>query len=88
MDVEVVCPDDYTGDIVGNLSSKRGRIETMEDVNSAKAIKAKVPLANMFGYSTIIRSLSQGRANYTMQFDHYEEMPKNISDEIIKKYAK
>jgi len=88
MDVEVVCPDDYTGDIIGNLNSKRGRIETMEDSHSAKAIKAKVPLANMFGYSTAIRSLSQGRANYTMQFDHYEEMPKNVSDEIIKKYTK
>jgi len=88
MDVEVVCPDDYTGDIIGNLNSKRGRIETMEDVGSAKAIKAKVPLANMFGYSTAIRSLSQGRANYTMQFSQYEETPKNVSDEIIKKYSK
>ena len=86
MDVEVVCPDDYTGDIIGNLNSKRGRIETMEDSHSMKIIKAKVPLANMFGYSTIIRSLSQGRANYTMQFDHYEEIPKNVADEIVKKY--
>jgi elongation factor G len=86
MDVEVVCPDDYTGDIIGNLNSKRGRIDIIDDSHSMKSIRAKVPLANMFGYSTIVRSLSQGRANYTMQFDHYEEMPKNISEEIVKKY--
>ena len=88
MDVEVVSPDEYTGDIIGNINSKRGRIETIEDSQSMKVIKAKVPLANMFGYSTTIRSLSQGRANFTMQFDHYEEMPRNIADEIIKKYTK
>jgi elongation factor G len=87
MDVEVVCPDDYTGDIIGNLNSKRGRIDIIDDSSSAKSIRAKVPLANMFGYSTVVRSLSQGRANYTMQFDHYEEMPKNVSEEIIKKYS-
>ncbi len=88
MAVEIVSPDEYTGDIIGNLNSKRGRIENMEDKNKVKIITAKVPLANMFGYSTTLRSLSQGRANYTMQFDHYEETPKNISDEIIKKYSK
>ena len=88
MSVEIVSPDEYTGDIIGNLNSKRGRIENMEDKNKVKIITAKVPLANMFGYSTTLRSLSQGRANYTMQFDHYEEAPKNISEEIIKKYSK
>jgi len=88
MAVEIVSPDDYTGDIIGNLNSKRGRVESMEDKNNIKIINAKVPLANMFGYSTTLRSLSQGRANYTMQFDHYEEAPKNISEEIIKKYSK
>ncbi|KYC51595.1 MAG: Elongation factor 2 [Candidatus Methanofastidiosum methylothiophilum] len=88
MAVEIVSPDEYTGDIIGNLNSKRGRIESMEDKNKVKIITAKVPLANMFGYSTVVRSLSQGRANYTMQFDHYEEAPKNIAEEIIKKYSK
>jgi len=88
MDVEVVSPDDYTGDIIGNINSKRGRIESMEDKRGEKTIRAKVPLANMFGYSTSLRSLSQGRANYTMQFDRYEEAPKNIAEEIIKKYSK
>jgi len=88
MAVEIVSPDEYTGDIIGNLNAKRGRIENMEDKNKIKIITAKVPLANMFGYSTTLRSMSQGRANYTMQFDHYEEAPKNISDEIIKKYSK
>ncbi|MCG8571119.1 MAG: elongation factor G [Spirochaetes bacterium] len=85
MDVEIVTPDDYTGDIIGNINSKRGRIDIMEDRGNAKGIKAKVPLSNMFGYSTTLRSLSQGRANYTMQFDHYEEAPKSIAEEIIKK---
>jgi len=88
MDIEVVSPDDYTGDIIGNINSKRGRIESMEDKRGEKTIKAKVPLANMFGYSTSLRSLSQGRANYTMQFDHYEETPKNVAEEIMKKYSK
>ena len=87
MDVEFVTPDDYTGDIIGNLNAKRGRIDSLEDKTSYKTIKAKVPLANMFGYSTSLRSMSQGRANYTMQFDCYEEMPRNIADEIIKKYS-
>ncbi len=87
MDVEVVTPDDYMGDIMGNVSSRRGRVEKMDDRAGSKIVKAKVPLANMFGYSTDLRSMSQGRANYTMQFDHYEEMPKNIAEEIVKKYS-
>jgi len=87
MDVEIVTPDDYTGDIMGNINSKRGRIDSLEDKTSVKIIKAKVPLANMFGYSTALRSMSQGRANYTMQFDCYEEVPKNIADEIIKNFS-
>lgn len=88
MAVEIVSPEEYTGDIIGNLNSKRGKIDNMEEKNKVKIINAKVPLANMFGYSTVLRSLSQGRANYTMQFDHYEEAPKNIAEEIIKKYSK
>ena len=85
MEVEIVTPEDYTGDVMGNMNSKRGRIESLDDKASYKIIKAKVPLANMFGYSTALRSMSQGRANYTMQFDCYEEVPKNIADEITKK---
>lgn len=85
MDVEVVTPEDYMGDIMGNVNAKRGRIESLEDKASYKIIKAKIPLASMFGYSTSLRSMSQGRANYTMQFDNYEEAPKSITEEIIKK---
>ena len=85
MAVEIVTPDDYAGDIIGNINSRRGRVENMEDKNKSKIITAKVPLANMFGYSTDLRSMSQGRANYSMQFDSYEEVPRNIADEIIKK---
>ena len=85
MAVEIVTPDDYAGDIIGNINSRRGRVENMEDKNKSKIINAKGPLANMFGYSTDLRSMSQGRANYSMQFDSYEEVPRNIADEIIKK---
>lgn len=85
MAVEIVTPDDYAGDIIGNINSRRGRVENMEDKNKSKIINAKVPLANMFGYSTDLRSMSQGRANYSMQFDSYEEVPRNIAEEIIKK---
>jgi elongation factor G len=87
MNVEVVTPEEYTGDIMGNVNSKRGRIELMEDKGAYKSVKAKIPLANMFGYSTSLRSMSQGRADYTMQFDCYEEVPRSIADEIIKKYG-
>jgi len=83
MEVEVVTPEDYMGDIVGDLNRRRGRILGMEDRNKAKVIEAEVPLSEMFGYSTNVRSMSQGRATYTMQFKHYEEVPKNIALEII-----
>lgn len=86
MDVEVVTPDDYTGDIIGDLNGKRGRIEALEDKTSYKLIRAKVPLGSMFGYSTALRSMSQGRANYTMQFDCYQEVPSSIAEGIIKKF--
>ncbi|MBP5448509.1 MAG: elongation factor G [Spirochaetales bacterium] len=88
MAVEIVSPDEYTGNIIGDINKKRGRVENQEDKKGIKTIDAKVPLANMFGYATQLRSLSQGRANYTMQFDHYEEAPRNVADEIIKKYSK
>ena len=83
MKVEVVTPEDYMGDIVGDLNRRRGRVLGMEDRGNAKVVNAMVPLAEMFGYATQLRSLSQGRANYTMMFDHYEEVPANIAKEII-----
>ncbi|MDX8376539.1 MAG: elongation factor G [Mariprofundales bacterium] len=83
MKVEVVTPEDYMGDLVGDLNRRRGRIQGMEDRSIAKVIDAEVPLAEMFGYATSLRSMSQGRANYTMQFKHYEEVPNNIAQEII-----
>ena len=83
MDVEVVTPSDYMGDIIGDLSSRRGKIGGMTDRGDAHVIGASVPLGEMFGYSTRLRSLSQGRAVYTMQFAHYEEVPKSKADEII-----
>lgn len=85
MAVEVVTPEDYMGDVMGDLNSRRGRIEGMSDQAAAKVIKAMVPLAQMFGYATDLRSATQGRAAYSMQFDHYEEVPKNIAQEIIEK---
>jgi elongation factor G len=84
-DVEVETPEEYMGDVMGNLSSRRGKIEGMEDRKNTKVIRAKVPLGEMFGYATDLRSQSQGRANYTMQFASYEPVPKNVADEIISK---
>jgi len=83
MKVEVVTPEDYMGDIIGNLSARRGRVQGMGDRGNAKVVEAEVPLAEMFGYATTVRSMSQGRATYTMQFDHYEEVPGNIAKEIV-----
>lgn len=85
MSVEVVTPDEYMGEVMGDLSSRRGRIEGMSQRNDAQVIKAQVPLSEMFGYATVLRSMSQGRAMYTMQFSHYDETPKNISESIIEK---
>ena len=84
MKVEVVTPDEYMGDVMGDLSSRRGRIEGMNVQGNAQVINAMVPLKQMCGYSTELRSITQGRATYTMQFDHYEEVPANIAEEIIK----
>jgi len=83
MDVEVVTPSDYMGDLIGDLSSRRGRVGGMTDRGDAQVIGASVPLGEMFGYSTTLRSLSQGRAVYTMQFSHYEEVPQSKADEIM-----
>ncbi|MEZ4415183.1 MAG: elongation factor G [Gemmatimonadota bacterium] len=83
MDVEVVTPSDYMGDIIGDLSSRRGKVGGMTDRGDARVIGASVPLGEMFGYSTTLRSMSQGRAVYTMQFSHYDEVPKSKAEEII-----
>ncbi|ADQ04231.1 translation elongation factor G [Caldicellulosiruptor owensensis OL] len=83
MKVEVVVPEEYMGDVMGDINSRRGRIEGMELRGNAQVIRAYVPLAEMFGYATDLRSKTQGRGTYTMQFDHYEEVPKNIADKIL-----
>jgi elongation factor G len=83
MDVEVVTPADYMGDIIGDLSARRGKVGGMTERAGARVIGASVPLGEMFGYSTTLRSLSQGRAVFTMQFAHYEEVPKSKADEIM-----
>ncbi|MBC1919915.1 elongation factor G [Listeria booriae] len=84
MNVEVIVPEDYLGDIMGNITSRRGRVDGMEARGNAQVVRAFVPLANMFGYATYLRSSTQGRGVYTMQFDHYEEVPKSVGEEIIK----
>ncbi|WP_099156799.1 elongation factor G [Virgibacillus ndiopensis] len=85
--VEIVIPEEYMGDIMGDVTSRRGRVEGMEARGPAQVIKAFVPLSEMFGYATALRSNTQGRGQFTMHFDHYEEVPKSISEEIIKKNA-
>ena len=88
MAVEVETPDDFMGNVVGDLNSRRGVIQGMEElVGGGKAVRAEVPLAEMFGYSTTLRSLSQGRATYSMEFKHYSEAPKQVSEAIISKYT-
>jgi elongation factor G len=87
MDVEVVTPEDYAGDVMGDLSRRRGKIQQMEERAGAKVIRAHVPLSEMFGYATQVRSMSQGRASYTMQFLAYEPAPKNVAEEVISKSA-
>jgi elongation factor G len=85
MAVEVRTPEEYMGDVIGDLNSRRGQIQAMEDISGAKVVKAVVPLSEMFGYVGDLRSKTQGRAVYTMQFDSYAEVPRNVSEEIIKK---
>ncbi|NDV88045.1 elongation factor G [Aurantimonas aggregata] len=87
MKVEVVTPEDYVGDVIGDLNSRRGQIQGTEPRGIAQVVNAMVPLANMFGYVNTLRSMSQGRAQYTMQFDHYEQVPNQVADEIQKKFA-
>ena len=87
MKVEVVTPEDYTGSVIGDLNSRRGQIQGQDMRGNANVIAAMVPLANMFSYVNNLRSMSQGRATFTMQFDHYSEVPKAIADEVQAKYA-
>jgi elongation factor G len=83
MAVEVVTPDDYLGDVMGNLNGRRGRVESLEPLGNSQSIKASVPLSEMFGYATDLRSMSQGRATFTMQFDRYDEVPQSIASDIV-----
>ena len=82
-DVEVVVPEEYMGDVIGDLNSRRGHIMGMEPRGNAQVIRAQVPLAEMFGYATDLRSFTQGRAIFTMQFSHYAEVPASIAAEIV-----
>jgi elongation factor G len=85
MDVEVRTPEEYMGDVIGDLNSRRGMIQSMEDASGVKVVRALVPLSEMFGYVGDLRSKTQGRAVYSMQFDSYAEVPRNVAEEIIKK---
>ncbi len=83
MAVEVVTPEEYLGDVIGNLNGRRGRVAELEPVGGSQSIRASVPLAEMFGYATDLRSMSQGRATFSMQFDRYEEVPATIAESIV-----
>ncbi|MGH2810862.1 MAG: elongation factor G, partial [Actinomycetota bacterium] len=85
MDVEVVMPAEFMGEVMGDLNSRRGRIEKMDHRGDTQVVRALVPLAQMFGYSTDLRSNTQGRATYTMQFHSYQEVPKSLAEEVVKK---
>ena len=87
MRVEVVTPDEYMGDVIGDLNSRRGQVTGMDSRGNARVVDAMVPLANMFGYVNTLRSMSQGRAQYTMHFDHYEQVPQAVADEVRAKMA-
>ena len=88
MKVEISTPEDYMGDVIGDINSRRGRVEGMEDIGGGKMVKGFVPLAEMFGYSTDLRSKTQGRGNYSMFFDHYEKVPKNVQEKVLGDKAK
>ena len=84
MKFEVVSPEDYLGDVIGDMNSRRGQIQGTDTRGNAQVVEALVPLANMFGYVTNLRSMSQGRASYSMEFDHYEKVPPNVAEQIMK----
>ena len=83
MKVEVTMPEEYMGDVIGDINSRRGRIEGMDDLGGGKIVRAFVPLAEMFGYSTDLRSRTQGRGNYSMFFEKYEPVPKNVQEKVL-----
>jgi elongation factor G len=83
--IEVLTPDEYMGDVIGDLNSRRGRVESIEVRGNIQAIRGFVPLSRMFGYATDLRSKTQGRGLYTMQFSHYEEVPKSVADSVVNK---
>jgi elongation factor G len=87
MKVEVVTPEDYLGSVIGDINSRRGQIAGTDSRGNAQVVNAMVPLANMFGYVNTLRSMSQGRASYTMQFDHYEQVPQAVAQEVQAKFA-
>jgi elongation factor G len=87
MKVEVVTPEDFIGDVIGDLNSRRGQIQGTDSRGNAQVVEAQVPLANMFGYVNQLRSFTQGRAQYSMQFSHYDEVPQNVADEVKAKLA-
>ncbi len=87
MKIEVLTPEEYMGDIIGDLNSRRAKIVSMEPRGNIKVVRGTVPLAEMFGYATSVRSLSQGRANYSMEPSHYEEVPRQVSEQIIQKLS-
>lgn len=86
MKCEIVTPDSFMGDVIGDLNSRRGKVLAMNPRHGVQVIEAQVPLASMFGYATDLRSRTQGRATYTMQFAHYSALPRNIMDELTAKY--
>jgi hypothetical protein len=86
-DVEVVTPEEYTGDVIGDLNSRRGRIQDLEPRRGVQVIRAAVPLSEMFGYATVLRSATQGRASYTMQFKCYEPLPAALSVELVERFG-
>ena len=83
MKVEVTMPEEYMGDVIGDINSRRGRIEGMDDLGGGKIVRAFVPLSEMFGYSTDLRSRTQGRGNYSMFFEKYEQVPKNVQEKLL-----
>jgi elongation factor G len=85
MKVEVTMPEDFMGDVMGDLTGRRGHILGMSSRTTTQVVQAEVPLSNMFGYATQLRSMTQGRANYSMQFDHYQALPANLAEEIVAK---
>ena len=85
MEVEVVTPEEFLGDVIGDLNSRRGQVSGMEVRTGAQVVRAYVPLASMFGYATILRSMTQGRATYSMEFNHYAPLPGNLAEEFLAK---